>query len=182
MIDIEKNESEMFVPNYASVSNICIDNQITCIEAIKILLEKYQVLYLISYFTYFIFYKLNFDYYMNKQITEPPEKFSLYKVYHTGEKKELKDDDIPLIIRLFMGPFDEEKIFIMEKGRQINMNEELATLVSLPDSLLVGLIESCKLEEQKEIEILKKRYEFYRNILNERLEHFENPNSFQTFL
>lgn len=52
MVDIEKNESEMFVPNYASVSNICIDNQITCIEAIKILLEKYQVFYFLSYFTY----------------------------------------------------------------------------------------------------------------------------------
>jgi hypothetical protein len=81
-----------------------------------------------------------------------------------------------------MGPFDEEKIFIMEKGRQINMNEELATLVSLPDSLLVGLIESCRLEEYNEIEVLKKRYELYRQILNERLEHFENPTSFQTFL
>jgi len=70
----------------------------------------------------------------------------------------------------------------MEKGRQINMNEELATLVSLPDSLLVGLIDSCKLEEQKEIDALKKRYEFYEHILNDRLEQLETPASFQTFL
>jgi hypothetical protein len=48
IVDMEKNESEMFVPNYASVSNICIDNQITCIEAIKILLEKYQVNFFFS--------------------------------------------------------------------------------------------------------------------------------------
>jgi len=46
--NIENNQSEMFVPNYASVSNICIDNQITCIEAIKILLDKYQVTSLLS--------------------------------------------------------------------------------------------------------------------------------------
>lgn len=34
----------MFVPNYGSVSSICIDNSTTCLKAISILFDKFQVL------------------------------------------------------------------------------------------------------------------------------------------
>ncbi len=126
------------------MSSICIDNSTTCLNAIKILLDKFH-------------------------ISNPPQQYSLYKVYQSGDKKELKDDDMPLIQRLWMGPFSEDKIFIMEKGRQLNMNQEMATLVCLPLPLLHNLIENVNQEEKKESELVRKRYSNYSNVLNERL-------------
>ena len=38
-----ENETQKFIPAYASVSSIRIDNQITCQKAIQILLDKYHV-------------------------------------------------------------------------------------------------------------------------------------------
>jgi hypothetical protein len=57
----------------------------------------------------------------------------LYKVYKNGETKELTDNDFPLFVRLWMGPWsNEDKIFIMEKGRQFKINQEISNLTFLP--------------------------------------------------
>jgi hypothetical protein len=134
----------MFIPSYGCVSSICIENTTTCLNAIKILLDKFH-------------------------ISNPPEQYSLYKVYQSGDKRELNDDDLPLIQRLWMGPFGEDKIFIMEKGRQLNMNEEMATLICLPEPLLEKLIENINQEEMKEEEEVRRKYLEYSRVLNERL-------------
>ncbi|RMZ93035.1 ras association domain-containing 2 isoform X1, partial [Brachionus plicatilis] len=57
-------KDEMFLPSYGSASNICVDNKTTCYKAIKILLEKFHIL-------------------------NSPEDYSLYKVYQSGEIREL---------------------------------------------------------------------------------------------
>ena len=57
----------------------------------------------------------------------------MYKVYKSGETKELTDNDFPLFVRLWMGPWsNEDKIFIMEKGRQSKINQEISNLTFLP--------------------------------------------------
>lgn len=72
-----------------------------------------------------------------------------------------------------MGPFDEDKIFIMEKGRKLNMNQEITNLVSLPESLLLGLIENSKQEEWKEEYPIRAKYENYIKFLNNHLKTLE---------
>ena len=94
-------------------------------------------------------------------------------MYQTGDKRELKDNDFPLIQRLWMGPFNEDKIFIMEKGRQLNMSQDLTNLICLPEALLLGLIENSKQEELKEINNIKAKYSNYSKILREDLKRFE---------
>lgn len=137
-------KDEMFLPSYGSASNICVDNKTTCYKAIKILLEKFQ-------------------------IENSPEDYSLYKVYQSGEIRELNSSDLPLMQRLYMGPFNEDKIFIMEKGRVVDMDPDVMNLVTLPKALLKALIESSKKEESKEIGEFKQKYKIYRDLLNHRL-------------
>lgn len=146
--DLEEEENatrdEMFLPSYGSASNICVDNKTTCWKAIKILLEKFH-------------------------IESSPDGYSLYKVYQSGEIRELNSGDFPLIQRLYMGPFNEDKIFIMEKGRTVSVDQDVMNLVTLPKALLKALIESSKKEESKEISEFKQKYKTYRDILNYRL-------------
>jgi hypothetical protein len=94
-------------------------------------------------------------------------------VYQTGDKKELKDADFPLIQRLWMGPFNEDRIFIMEKGRQLNMSQDLKNLTCLPEALLTGLIENSKQEELKEINNIRSKYACYSKTLREHLKRQE---------
>lgn len=99
------------------------------------------------------------------KISNSPGQYSLYKVYQSGDIKELNNDDLPLIQRLWMGPFNEDKLFIMEKGRQIGVSQEVAAMICLPESLLYSLIEKSKQEELKEINQLRLRYQNYANVL-----------------
>jgi hypothetical protein len=73
-----------------------------------------------------------------------------------------------------MGPFIEDKIFIMEKGVEININIELENLVRLPLHLLNGLLDNLKTQETKDLDVLLNRFSFYKENLIKRL------NSFQT--
>lgn len=92
-------------------------------------------------------------------------------MYQSGDFKELADDDYPLIKRLWMGPFtNEDKIFIMEKGRQIGVKQqEAAAMICLPHALLVSLIEKSSQEELKELTQLKLKYKNYSDFLKNRL-------------
>lgn len=98
-------------------------------------------------------------------------EFSLYKVYQNGDVKELDDNDMPLMERLWMGPFsNEDRMFIMEKGRQLGVKQQEATsLICLPREFLTILIEKSNQEELKEIAQLKSNYKSYSDSLKARL-------------
>ncbi len=95
----------------------------------------------------------------------PASRYSLYKCYQSGETRELGDNDLPLVERIWMGPFSEDKVFIMEKGRQLSTNHEVSNLVSLPQSLLQSLLENLNQEEAKEMSNVRERYLRYRKWL-----------------
>ena len=103
------------------------------------------------------------------QILNAPEDFSLYKILQTGEKRELDGLEMPLIQRLRMGPFDEDKIFIMEKGTEVNISIELENFMRLSLNLLNGLIENLKQQEEKDLQVIQKRYFLYKEYLIQRL-------------
>ena len=107
------------------------------------------------------------------QISNPASDFSLYKVYQNGEKRELADDDSPIMQRLWMGPFAEDRLFVMEKGRALDMSQELINLIGLSDTLLRGLLDNMKLEEERETMALRSKYAAYAFALSARKKHIE---------
>lgn len=64
-----------------------------------------------------------------------------------------------------MGPFNEDKLFIMEKGRQLNSNQEVSNLMCLPESLLQNLLDNLSMEESKEVENVTAQFLKYQEIL-----------------
>lgn len=65
-----------------------------------------------------------------------------------------------------MGPFNEDKIVIMEKGAQLQVDHHLQTFLSLPLNLLEELVEKLKKEEENDIAAVRMRFERYRELLN----------------
>lgn len=68
-----------------------------------------------------------------------------------------------------MGPFNEDKIVIMEKGAVLQVDHQLQTFLSLPLNLLEELVDRLNREEENEITAVRKKYEKYRELLNYRL-------------
>lgn len=64
-----------------------------------------------------------------------------------------------------MGPFSEDKLFIMEKGGVLNNNQEVSNLMCLPESLLQNLPDNLAMEESKEIENVTAQFLKYQEIL-----------------
>ncbi len=108
------------------------------------------------------------------QITNPASDFSLYKVYQNGEKRELAENDSPLMQRLWMGPFNEDRLFIMERGRALNMSQELINLIGLSDTLLRGLLDNMKQEEDREATAIRSKYASYAFALSARKKHIDD--------
>jgi hypothetical protein len=131
---------QFFIPAYSSVSSIHINDKTTCEQAIKILLDKYQIL-------------------------NSPNNYSLYKLPQNGTKAEFKANDLLLINRLWMGPFNEDKIVIMEKGCSLKNEEHLDNFISLPINLLNSFIVNLNKEELCEIDQVKTSYLSYKNAL-----------------
>lgn len=75
-----------------------------------------------------------------------------------------------------MGPFNEDKIFIMEKGLQLNKNQTVSNLVCLPVPLLQGLLDNLNHEEEKEIAIIKENFSRYEEFLRKALAKIESEN------
>jgi len=134
-------ENQLFIPAKSSVSSICIDSTTTCEQAIEILFEKYQ-------------------------ISSQAEDFSLYKIQQNGDKKEFESNELILINRIWMGPFNEDKIVIMEKGVVLQVDHQIQTYLSLPLNLLEEFVAQLKKEEENDILAVRNRFEKYRELLN----------------
>jgi len=138
-------ETSIFVPKYGSVTSVNVTTLDTCLQAIRLLLEKFKV-------------------------ENCPEEYVLCIVRSSGETRALAEADIPLLERLFLGPLeDDAKIFIVERHQVLDITQEVAPFVNLPEAVLVGFLEKCNKDEEKEVQWIKEKYNIRREALQHRL-------------
>lgn len=139
-------ETSLFKPDRGSVTGVMVTSQQTTQEVIQVLLNKFKV-------------------------ENYPMEFCLCVVRNNGEMYALKDQAYPLLERVLLGPREDEvKIFIMEKHWIVDINEEVAQFINLPEAVLFGFLDKYKKDEESEKEIIQEKYRIYREKLEERLE------------
>merc|ERR1739838_15616 len=85
------HETSMFTPTHGSVTKVRVLSTNNASDVVRKLFQKFRV-------------------------ENSPEKFSLYIVKETEERRELPHDEFPLISRVLVGPNEQVgKIYIMEK-------------------------------------------------------------------
>jgi Ras association domain-containing protein 2/4 len=142
---IYQTETSMFVPAYGSVSSVTVSSKDTSPQVVRQLLDKFKV-------------------------ENGPELFCLVLVKCSGETVTLKEMDFPLIERIYHGPNEDDvKIFIMEKSRVLDINEQVAQYVNLSDAMLIGFLEKLKQDEELELSLIKERRRNYQQRIKEQM-------------
>lgn len=116
-------ETSVFTPASGSETKIRINSHMRTREVIEQLLRKFK-------------------------IENSPHDFALYIIHVSGEKKQLRSGDIPLLHRLLQGPSEEAaKFFLMDRDV-----EEVAQYIQFHLPFLESILQRIKEEEEQEIQ------------------------------
>merc|ERR1739838_1276151 len=135
------HETSMFTPTHGSVTKVRVLSTNNASDVVSKLFQKFRV-------------------------ENSPEKFSLYIVKETEERRELPHDEFPLISRVLVGPNEQVgKIYIMEKKMHQEITQEVAQYIKFDPNILRVILSKFHEEEEKEIVKMKKRLDLYRKNL-----------------
>lgn len=138
--------TSVFTPAYASVTNVRVTSKSSCDEVIKHLLNKFR-------------------------IENSYEEFSLYLVKETGERRELSRNEFPLVTRVLSGPNEQVcKVFVMDRNMHEDISSDVAQYFKLDMNILEMFVKKFTEEEEREATKLKRRYQMYRKMLEERIQ------------
>ncbi|XP_033103113.1 ras association domain-containing protein 4-like [Anneissia japonica] len=138
-----KRKTSIFRPKYGTQSSVTVSSLMKTTDVLDLLLRKFC-------------------------IVDPTSDFHLYVLRQSGEATELKPTDYPLIQRVKLGP-DENvaKIFILSSSDEVT--PEVGQYVNLPETVLKGILNKYKEEEENEIKKIKYRYDQYRENVRKKI-------------
>ncbi|XP_067470321.1 ras association domain-containing protein 2b [Thunnus thynnus] len=139
------HKTAVFTPAYGSVTNVRINSCMRTPQVLRVLLNKFK-------------------------IENSPDDFALYLVHASGERVKLKRSDYPLVLRIMQGPCEQVcKVFLMEEDLGEEVTYDVAQYIKFEMPVLKSFITKLKEEEDREVQKLRKRYNFLRSIIEKQL-------------
>ncbi|XP_065541204.1 ras association domain-containing protein 6 [Lathamus discolor] len=127
------HETSVFTPAFGSETKIRINSQMRTRQVIEQLLQKYK-------------------------IENSPHEFALYIIHASGEKKQLRSGDVPLLHRLLQGPSEKiAKFFLMDRDVE-EISSDVAQYIQFHLPFLESILHRINEEEQQEIQQTISRY------------------------
>ncbi|KAM6075865.1 ras association domain-containing protein 6 isoform 1-T4 [Chlamydotis macqueenii] len=119
-------ETSVFTPAFGSETKIRINSQMRTGQVIEQLLQKFK-------------------------IENSPQEFALYIIHVSGEKKQLRSGDVPLLHRLLQGPSEKiAKFFLMDRDVE-EISGDVAQYIPFHLPFLESIL--CRINEEEEQEI-----------------------------
>ncbi|XP_068536521.1 ras association domain-containing protein 6 isoform X2 [Anas acuta] len=135
-------ETSVFTPAFGSETKIRINSYMRTREVIEQLLRKFK-------------------------IENSPHEFALYIIHASGEKKQLRSGDIPLLHRLLQGPSEKiAKFFLMD--RRV---EEVAQYIQFHLPFLESILHRINEEEEQEIQQTIAKYLKEKQMIKQHLQN-----------
>ncbi|NXU57784.1 RASF6 protein, partial [Turnix velox] len=120
-------ETSVFTPAFGSETKIRINSQMRTRQVIEQLLWKFK-------------------------IENSPHEFALYIIHASGEKKQLRSRDIPLLHRLLQGPSEKvAKFFLMDRDVE-EISSDVAQYIQFHLPFLESILHRINEEEEQEIQ------------------------------
>ncbi|KAM3867646.1 ras association domain-containing protein 2b [Diretmus argenteus] len=139
------HKTAVFTPAYGSVTNVRINSCMTTPQVLRVLLNKFK-------------------------IENSPDDFALYLVHTSGERVKLKRSDYPLVLRIIQGPCEQVcKVFLMEQDLGEEVTYDVAQYIKFEMPVLQSFITKLKEEEDREVQKLRRRYNYLRCIIEKQL-------------
>ncbi|XP_053116456.1 ras association domain-containing protein 6 [Hemicordylus capensis] len=126
-------QTSIFTPLFGSATKIRISSNMSTSEVIQQLLQKFK-------------------------IENSPPEFALYMIHASGEKKQLKSTDIPLLERILQGPSEKVvQFFLMDQDAE-EVSSDVAQYIQFPLPLLESILHKLNEEEEREIQETAAKY------------------------
>ncbi|NWW44520.1 RASF6 protein, partial [Pedionomus torquatus] len=120
-------ETSVFIPAFGSETKIRINSQMRTRQVIEQLLQKFK-------------------------IENSPQEFALYIIHASGEKKQLRSGDVPLLHRLLQGPSEKvAKFFLMDRDVE-EISSDVAQYIQFHLPFLESILHRINEEEEQEIQ------------------------------
>ncbi|KFZ60891.1 Ras association domain-containing protein 6, partial [Podiceps cristatus] len=137
-------ETSVFTPAFGSETKIRINSQMRTRQVIEQLLRKFK-------------------------IENSPHEFALYIIHASGEKKQLRSGDIPLLHRLLQGPSEKiAKFFLMDRDVE-EVSSDVAQYIQFHLPFLESILHRINEEEQQEIQQTIARYLKEKSMIRQHL-------------
>ncbi|KFW67677.1 Ras association domain-containing protein 6, partial [Pygoscelis adeliae] len=121
------HETSVFTPAFGSETKIRINSQMRTRQVIVQLLRKFK-------------------------IENSPHEFALYIIHASGEKKQLRSGDVPLLHRLLQGPSEKiAKFFLMDRDVE-EISSDVAQYLQFHLPFLESILHRINEEEEQEIQ------------------------------
>ncbi|XP_072717254.1 ras association domain-containing protein 6 isoform X1 [Ciconia boyciana] len=125
--------TSVFTPAFGSETKIRINSQMRTRQVIEQLLRKFK-------------------------IENSPHEFALYIIHASGEKKQLRSGDVPLLHRLLQGPSEKiAKFFLMDRDVE-EISSDVAQYLPFHLPFLESILHRINEEEEQEIQQTIARY------------------------
>ncbi|XP_050976301.1 ras association domain-containing protein 2b isoform X2 [Labeo rohita] len=135
------HRTAVFTPAFGSVTNVRVNSCMNTAQVMRVLLNKFK-------------------------IENSPDEFSLYTVHTSGERRQLKPNDHPLVLRVLQGPCEQvSKMFLMEADQVEEVTSDVAQYIKFELPVLQSFIAKLQEEEEREMQKLMKRYADMRRII-----------------
>lgn len=127
------HETSVFTPAFGSETKIRINSQMRTRQVIEQLLQKFK-------------------------IENSPHEFALCIIHASGEKKQLRSRDVPILHRLLQGPSQKiAKFFLMDRDVE-EISSDVAQYLQFHLPFLESILRRINEEEQQEIQQTIARY------------------------
>ncbi|NXN58280.1 RASF6 protein, partial [Rynchops niger] len=137
-------ETSVFTPAFGSETKIRINSQMRTRQVIEQLLRKFK-------------------------IENSPHEFALYIIHASGEKKQLRSGDVPLLHRLLQGPSEKvARFFLMDRDVE-EISSDVAQYIQFHLPFLESILHRINEEEEQEIEQTIARYKQEKRLICQHL-------------
>ncbi|KAM9263543.1 ras association domain-containing protein 6 [Cariama cristata] len=137
-------ETSVFTPAFGSETKIRINSQMRTRQVIEQLLRKFK-------------------------IENSPHEFALYIIHASGEKKQLRSGDIPLLHRLLQGPSEKiAKFFLMDRDVE-EISSDVAQYIQFHLPFLESILHRINEEEEQAIQQTIARYLKEKSMIRQHL-------------
>ncbi|XP_075606934.1 ras association domain-containing protein 6 isoform X2 [Balearica regulorum gibbericeps] len=138
-------ETSVFTPAFGSETKIRINSQMRTRQVIEQLLRKFK-------------------------IENSPHEFALYIIHASGEKKQLRSGDVPLLHRLLQGPSEKvARFFLMDRDVE-EISSDVAQYIQFHLPFLESILHRINEEEQQEIQQTIARYLKEKSMIRQHLQ------------
>ncbi|XP_009568514.2 ras association domain-containing protein 6 [Cuculus canorus] len=137
-------ETSVFTPAFGSETKIRVNSQMRTRQVIEQLLRKFK-------------------------IENSPQEFALYIIHASGEKKQLRSGDVPLLYRLLQGPSEKIAKFFLMDGDVEEVSSDVAQYIQFHLPFLESILHRLDEEEEQEIQQTIARYLKEKRLISQHL-------------